>query len=103
MKRFRLVSVAAILLAFAPLARGDESPPKPGSAAPETAAPTPPAHSQWSFREVGLVPVQGGGRIKPLDSFAREVVLYSTGSRSYAGRDPLDLMFSWLVFPDYWQ
>ena len=29
----------------------------------------------WSFVEAGMIPVQNGGRIKPLDSFAREATL----------------------------
>ncbi len=59
-------------------------------------------HSHWSFREMGLIPVQNGGRIKPLDSFAREVVLYQTGSRRFEGWKPLDLVFSWIASPKFW-
>lgn len=58
--------------------------------------------SGWSFKEAGLIPVQSGGRIKPFDSYAREVVLFLTGSRTYQGWDPVDLMFSWLTFPTSW-
>lgn len=60
-------------------------------------------HKSWSFYQVGLTPVQNGGRIKPLDSFAREVVLYETGSRSFKGWDAIDLIFSWIAFPKYWE
>jgi cytochrome c-type biogenesis protein CcsB len=56
----------------------------------------------WSFNLVGLTPVQSGGRIKPLDSFAREIVLFETGSRSYQGWAPIDLLLSWTAYPQYW-
>ena len=56
-----------------------------------------------SFSELRLVPVQSGGRVKPLDSFAREIVLFETGSRSFQGWDPVDLLLSWLAYPQAWQ
>ncbi len=56
----------------------------------------------WSFVTIGLTPVQSGGRVKPLDSFAREVVLFETGTRSFEKWDPLDLILSWISFPKYW-
>jgi len=56
----------------------------------------------WSFGPLGLTPVQSGGRVKPLDSFAGEVVLFATGSRKYQGWEPLDLLFSWIAAPKYW-
>lgn len=59
-------------------------------------------HPNWSFVSVGLVPVQSGGRIKPLDTFAREIVLFETGSRTYKNWNSLDLIFSWLASPNYW-
>jgi len=60
-------------------------------------------HADWSFTSAGLIPMQNGGRIKPLDSFAREVVLYETGSRTFQGWDSIDLLFSWISFPQYWE
>jgi len=60
-------------------------------------------HPAWSFKDAGLIPVQSGGRIKPMDSFARELVLFTTGSRSFQGWDPVDLMFSWIAAPHAWQ
>jgi cytochrome c-type biogenesis protein CcsB len=70
-------------------------------AAGDEPAPTP--HPDWSFREAGLIPVQSGGRMKPLDSFARDLVLFTTGSRSFEGWDPVDLLFSWITHPSGWQ
>lgn len=60
-------------------------------------------HRDWSFRDVGLIPVQSGGRVKPLDSFAREAVLFETGSRSFEGWDPVDLALSWIAVPAEWE
>lgn len=80
------------------------TPANPASA--ETQAAEPGAgeqHKGWSFHEFRLMPVQSGGRIKPFDSFAREIVLFETGSRSFEGWEPIDLMFSWLTYPAYWQ
>lgn len=72
---------------------------------PAARAETPPPvapHPSWSFKEAGLVPVQSGGRLKPFDSYAREVVLFLTGSRSFQGWDPVDLAYSWLTYPSSW-
>ncbi len=60
------------------------------------------APKRWSFVTLGLTPVQSGGRIKPLDSFAREVVLFETGSRSFENWDSIDLLLSWISFPQDW-
>ena len=57
----------------------------------------------WSFETFGLTPVQSGGRMKPLDSLAQEVVLFETGSRTFQGWQPLDLMLSWIASPQYWE
>ncbi len=65
----------------------------------EVAAP----HVGWSFREVGLTPTLSGGRLKPFDSFARETVLFQTGSMKFEKWDPVDLIFSWIAFPTYWE
>src|SRR5437762_2866193 len=63
----------------------------------------PKPHSDWSFTNAGLIPDQSGGRTKPLDSFAREIVLFETGSRSFQGWHPVDMLFSWIAFPEYWE
>lgn len=65
------------------------------------AAPEPKAG--WSFREMGAIPVQAGGRIKPFDSYARDVVLQLTGRRTFEGWDPVELVLSWLVDPKGWE
>lgn len=59
-------------------------------------------HVGWDMRPLGLVPVLAGGRLKPLDSYARELVLAVTGSRTYQGWDPVDLLVSWIAAPRIW-
>ncbi|MEO5969243.1 MAG: cytochrome c biogenesis protein CcsA, partial [Bdellovibrionia bacterium] len=63
----------------------------------------PSRHTSWSFSTMGLIPVQSGGRIKPFDSFARELVLFETGSRSFEKWSSVDLLLSWITFPEYWE
>jgi cytochrome c-type biogenesis protein CcsB len=60
------------------------------------------APRSWSWATLGLVPIQHAGRIKPLESFAREWVLFETGVRRYQNWEALDLLLSWIAFPDYW-
>ena len=60
-------------------------------------------HAGWSFTEAGLIPIQSGGRVKPLDSFAREIILFETGSRSFENWNPVELLFSWVTAPEYWE
>ncbi len=61
------------------------------------------APKRWSFFDFGLTPTQSGGRVKPLDSFARETVLFVTGSRSFKGWQSLDLLLSWIAEPELWE
>ncbi len=49
------------------------------------------------------VAVQDGGRLKPLDTFARESVLLITGRERYQGRDPVELLLAFVAQPDRWQ
>ena len=65
--------------------------------------PEPQARSGWSFQDFRMMPTQNGGRLKPMDSFARETVLLETGSRSFEGWDPVELLLSWIVFPHSWE
>jgi cytochrome c-type biogenesis protein CcsB len=65
--------------------------------------PVPVHHSGWSFSTMGLIPVQSGGRIKPFDSFARELTLFETGSRSFDQWNSVDFLLSLITFPEYWE
>lgn len=57
----------------------------------------------WSFKEMGSIPVQAGGRVKPFDSYARDLVLQITGGRTFQGWDPVELTLSWLADPKGWE
>jgi cytochrome c-type biogenesis protein CcsB len=57
----------------------------------------------WSFRDAARIPIQSGGRVKPLDSFARDLSLFETGSRSFESWEPVDLLFSWISSPSSWE
>jgi cytochrome c-type biogenesis protein CcsB len=47
-----------------------------------------------------LIPVLEGGRVKPLDSYARETVHNISGKSTLDGQDPLTSMFNWMVNPE---
>ena len=59
--------------------------------------------SNWVFSDARMIPIQSGGRIKPLDSFAREAILNFTGSTTFRGADPVEQVFSMMAYPEYWQ
>ena len=42
------------------------------------------------------------GRMKPLDTLSREMVVKITKRSSFQGWEPMDLIFSWMVSPRYW-
>ena len=59
-------------------------------------------HRSLSFEAFKTVPIQAGGRIKPLDTFAREVVQATVGKSTFEGISAIDLVFSWMIFPQEW-
>jgi len=52
------------------------------------------AQAPLDFTATGRLAVQEGGRKKPLDTFAREIVQRITGKARFNGRDPLEVAFS---------
>jgi cytochrome c-type biogenesis protein CcsB len=70
-------------------------------ASPVKAEPTP--RAGWNFREMGAIPIQAGGRIKPFDSYARDLTLQITGRRTFEGWDPVELVLDWLADPKGWE
>lgn len=46
--------------------------------------------------------VQANGRVRPLDTYARELVMTVTGRESFEGYDPVDLVLSWTVHGSAW-
>lgn len=56
----------------------------------------------FSFKEARLIPVQSGGRVKPLDEFAREVTLGIFGKRIVSGWEPTELLISLMLDSQAW-
>lgn len=54
----------------------------------------------WNL--AGRIAVQSNGRIKPLDSFAREVVTSVCGKSDYEGQHPVETYFRWMSDGEYW-
>lgn len=52
------------------------------------------AQAQPDFTAASRLAVQEGGRKKPLDTFAREIMQRITGKTHFNSRDPIDVMFS---------
>ncbi|HXL74122.1 MAG TPA: hypothetical protein VN963_10920, partial [bacterium] len=57
---------------------------------------------QMDFKTLSLIPIQEGGRVKPLDTFARESVRFITGHESFEGKESMDLLMDWLTHPAPW-
>lgn len=49
------------------------------------------------------LPVQDGGRIKPYDSFAKEMLEIVYGKKKYEGRDATEIVMTWMLSPQVWQ
>lgn len=45
------------------------------------------------------IPIQNQGRLKPLDTFARETMFTITGKERFEGRPPLDVLIGWMHDP----
>ncbi len=59
--------------------------------------------SEGNAHEVlGGIPVQQGGRVKPFESFAKEIVLYMTGKTHFQKMEPTELVWRWIAAPDIW-
>ncbi len=58
---------------------------------------------QFNLRLVEEMAVQSGGRLKPMNSFAREVVVFVTSKEKLAGKDAVSLLMDWLAYPDHWE
>ncbi len=49
------------------------------------------------------LPVQDGGRIKPYDSFAREMLEIIYGKTKFEGRPATEIVLTWMLSPQAWQ
>ncbi|MCI0340558.1 MAG: cytochrome c biogenesis protein CcsA [Planctomycetales bacterium] len=59
----------------------------------------PAALADDALEPLRAVAVQDGGRVKPLDVFARETVRIVTGRASWRGEEPLETLLRWLAEP----
>lgn len=60
--------------------------------------------ASFDWEPLSRLAIQDRGRLKPLDSFARESVLYVTGKRKWRGAEPTETVFGWLAaFENEWQ
>ena len=50
-----------------------------------------------------LLSVQHQGRIKPFDTFAREILRKVYGKETYQKRSAVEVILSWLIIPDFWE
>jgi len=66
---------------------------EPGMTAASVPSKTAPA-SPIDFSVVQWVPVQNGGRLKPLDTYARETARSITGRETFNGMSPMQLLFT---------
>ena len=49
------------------------------------------------------LPVQDGGRIKPYESFAKEMLEIVYGKSTYEGRAATEIVLTWMLSPQAWQ
>ena len=49
-----------------------------------------------------VLPIQHQGRVKPFDTFSREVLRKVYGKESYKKRSAVEVILSWLIIPDFW-
>ncbi|NUN04998.1 MAG: cytochrome C biogenesis protein, partial [Bdellovibrio sp.] len=52
---------------------------------------------------INYLQVQDGGRIKPYDSFAREMLEIVYGKAKYEGRAATEIVLTWMLSPQAWQ
>lgn len=52
--------------------------------------------------ELEKIAIQDQGRIKPFDTFSRESVILITGKSKFQGKNPTEIVLSWLLLPDTW-
>ena len=61
-----------------------------------------PDYSQFDWDRAGQIAVQAGGRVKPLDTYSRELVAMIYGSATYQGEHPVQTYFRWMADGERW-
>jgi ABC-type transport system involved in cytochrome c biogenesis permease subunit len=65
-------------------------------------APSPKPGFRWD--EISRMAILNKGRVKPLETYARETSQFVTGSTNWQGFHPVEIIFSWLTaFDDNWR
>jgi cytochrome c-type biogenesis protein CcsB len=59
-------------------------------------------YSQFDWKTAGQIAVQAGGRVKPLDTYARDLVSMVYGKSSYEGQNPVMTYFLWMADGEKW-
>lgn len=57
---------------------------------------------ELDYKTLSLIPIQEGGRVKPMDTFARESVRFVTGREEYDGKNSLATVLDWAAHPQAW-
>lgn len=60
------------------------------------------AAEDFNWNVAGKIVVQDGGRLKPLDTFARELVTDVIGKDTYEGQHPVETYFRWMADGGRW-
>jgi hypothetical protein len=62
------------------------------------------AHAEeFNWKLAGQILVQDGGRVKPLDTFARETISDVYGKDTYEGQNPVETYFRWMADGSRWR
>ncbi len=62
-----------------------------------------PAREKVAVAGIAVLPVQSGGRIKPVDTLARAIIHLLHGKEKVKGRHPVEIFFSMLFHPKFWE
>jgi len=98
MRVLALIGVSALLVlagALGVVGFGSGGSPEPSLRSFDTEA-------RSAIGSLACLPVQDGGRLKPLASFARERLREVTGRRSWSGLSPTLAVLSWALCPKMW-
>ncbi len=63
----------------------------------------PPSHALVAADALKLLPVQEGGRVKPFDTYARELLRELSGKETWEGNSATSVAFSMMADPDAWK
>jgi len=62
-----------------------------------------PIRRDWRSTDWDLIPIQSGGRIKPISAFAAELVLHITSKQRFEGWNPSEMLISIVAQPKEWR